>query len=351
MLEPNEIKPLRGQVALVAGATRGAGRGVARMLGAAGATVYCTGRSSRATGGATPGRPETIEETAELVDSEGGTGIAVRVDHTVEEQVASLIERIKNEEGRLDILVNDIWGGDALMDWSKRFWEIDIGVMRTLMERAVFSHLITARHAAPLMVEQDRGLIVEVTDGYTNGYRGQIIYDLVKSSNMRLSYAMAWDLAQTGVTALTIAPGFLRSEHVLETLGVTEANWRDAIARDALFAESETPCFVGRVIAALACDPNLRLKAGRTYSTHELAKEFGVTDIDGHVPAIWDKFDSTADELLKSGKPLEAYDRFFAMSRYCQIHHDPTQSVRATGLAEKLGIGGAGIGLQPATRG
>ncbi len=340
-------KPLKGQVALVAGATRGAGRGIARMLGAAGATVYCTGRSSRAHGPATEGRPETIEETAELVDSEGGKGIACRVDHTVEREVEALIERIKAELGRLDILVNDIWGGDALMDWSKKFWEIDVGVMRTLMERAVFSHLIAARYAAPMMIENNRGLIVEVTDGYTEGYRGEIIYDLVKSSNMRLGYAMAWDLAQTGVTALTVAPGFLRSEHVLDHFGVAESNWRDAIAQDPFFAESETPCFVGRAIVALACDPNLRCKAGRTYSAYELAEEYGFTDIDGRVPAIWRKFDSATDEMLARDAPLEGYDRFFLLSRYCQIHRDRAQHARTAKLSERLGIADAGIGLQP----
>lgn len=341
------MKPLEGQVAIVAGATRGAGRGIARMLGAAGATVYCTGRSSRASGGATPGRPETIEETAELVDREGGKGIACCVDHTIESEVAALIECIKSEQGRLDILVNDIWGGDALMDWSKKFWEIDIGTLRTLMERAVFSHLITARHAAPMMVEKNRGLIVEVTDGYTEGYRGQIIYDLVKSSNMRIGYAMAWDLAETGVTALTVAPGFLRSEHVLESLGVTEANWRDGVAKSPEFAESETPCFVGRAIVALACDPNLRAKAGRTYSAHELAEEYGLTDIDGRSPRIWQKFDEIADEILARDAPLEGYDRFFVLARYLQIHRDPAFYSRAKKFAERLGIEGAGVGLQP----
>ena len=341
-------KELEGQVALVAGATRGAGRGIARMLGAAGATVYCTGRSSRSTGSAMAGRPETIEETAELVMREGGRGIAVRVDHTVEPEVVALIERIKQEQGRLDILVNDIWGGDALMDWSKRFWEIDIGVMRTLMERAVFSHLITARHAAPLMLEKNRGLIVEVTDGHTDGYRGQIIYDLIKSSNIRLAYAMAWELAQSGITALALSPGFLRSEAVLAHFGVSEANWGDAIAKDPFFAESETPCFVGRAVVALATDPNVRAKAGRSYFAADLAQEYGFTDIDGRNPRFGPLFDRKVDEIVARDDVLDGEDRFLALARYCQIHREPGARIRAMKLAAKLGIEGAGAGLQPA---
>jgi len=342
-----ETKLLEGQVALVAGATRGAGRGIARMLGAAGATVYCTGRSSRAGPPATAGRPETIEETAELVEREGGRGVAARVDHTDEAQVVALIERIRKEQGRLDILVNDIWGGDALMDWSKKFWEIDISALRTLMERAVYSHMITARHGAPMMIEKNRGLIVEVTDGYSEGYRGQIIYDLVKSSNMRLGYAMAWDLAETGVTALAISPGFLRSEHVLEVLGVTEANWREGAAKSPEFIESETPCLVGRAIVALACDPNVRTKAGRTYWAADLAQEYGFTDLDGRVPRFWEHFDTIVEEILARETKLAGQDRFMVWMRYCQIHREPSHHGYATKLAERLGFAGIGVGLQP----
>jgi NAD(P)-dependent dehydrogenase (short-subunit alcohol dehydrogenase family) len=339
---------LGGQVALVAGATRGAGRGIARMLGAAGATVYCTGRSSKAGAPLDPKRPETIEEAAELVTQEGGKGIAVRVDHTVEAQVVALVDRIKREQGRLDILVNDIWGGDALMDWSQKFWQIDIGVMRTLMERAVVSHLITARHAAPMMVEKNRGLIVEITDGHTNGYRGQVIYDLVKSSNIRLGYAMAWDLAQTGVTALALSPGFLRSEAVLDAIGVTEANWRDGIAESPEFAESETPCFIGRAIVALACEPNVRTKAGGSYFAADLADEYGFTDIDGRSPRFWPNFDRIVDQILTRGEPLKGQERFMVWARYCQIHRERAMHERAVVLASKLGIADSGAGLQPA---
>ena len=190
-------QPLDGQVALVAGATRAAGRGIALELAAAGAKVYCTGRSTRGHP-ATPGRPETIEETAELIGAAGGRAVAIRVDHTVETEVEALATRIRADEGRLDILVNDIWGGDDLVAWGAKFWTIDIAAVRTLVERAILSHLITARYLAPLMVEAKRGLIVEVTDGEFAGYRGQLLYDLIKSSVNRLAYAMAWDLAGTG---------------------------------------------------------------------------------------------------------------------------------------------------------
>ena len=234
-------RPLRDQVALVAGATRGAGRGIARMLGAAGATVYCTGRSVRGRP-ATPGRTETLEETAELVTAEGGRGIAVRVDHTVEEEVEQLFQRVRSDSGRLDVLVNDIWGGDPLTEWGSPFWELSTSQGQTLLERAVHTHIITSRYGTPLMVEQDSGLIVEVTDGDTLGYRGNLFYDLAKNAVIRLAYAMAADLHGHRVTALALTPGFLRSEAVLDHFGVTEENWRDAIGKDPYFAESETPC-------------------------------------------------------------------------------------------------------------
>ncbi len=207
-------QPLRGQVALVAGATRGAGRGIALELAAAGAKVWCTGRS---TGRrlATPGRPETIDETAAMIAAAGGQAVAVRADHTQEEDVAALAARLKAEEGRLDVLVNDIWGGDDMIDWGAKFWTLDISNVRPLADQAIFSHLITSRHLAPMMVAAGRGLIVEVTDGALSGYRGHLLYDFVKSSVIRLAYAMAWDLAGTGVTALALSPGFLRSEVVL----------------------------------------------------------------------------------------------------------------------------------------
>jgi NAD(P)-dependent dehydrogenase (short-subunit alcohol dehydrogenase family) len=236
--------PLSGQVALVAGATRAAGRGIARELAAAGAKVWCTGRSTRGAP-ATPGRPETIEETAELIAAAGGEALAVRVDHTQDAEVEALAGRLQAEEGRLDILVNDIWGGDEIVDWgAKGFWSQDMAAARTLVDRAVMSHWITARHLAPIMVAARRGLIVEVTDGESAGYRGNLLYDFCKASANRLAYAMVWDLARHGVTALAVSPGFLRSEAMLERFGVTETDWREGVARDPDFAFSETPHFV-----------------------------------------------------------------------------------------------------------
>ena len=278
------MRALAGQVAVVAGATRGAGRGIARLLGAAGATVYCTGRSVRG-GAATAGRSETIEETAELVDAEGGKGIPVRVDHTVEAQVRALFERVGAEQGgRLDIVVNDVWGGDELTEWGVPFWELDIPKGLLLLERAVHTHLITSRYAAPLLVARGRGLIVEVTDGDTPSYRGNLFYDLAKASAVRLAYGMAEELRPRGVTALAVTPGFLRSEAMLDHFGVTEANWQAGAARDPHFIASETPFYVGRAVAALAADPEVARKAGGVYSSWGLAEEYGFTDIDGRQP-------------------------------------------------------------------
>jgi NAD(P)-dependent dehydrogenase (short-subunit alcohol dehydrogenase family) len=336
--------PLDGKVALVAGATRGAGRSIACMLGAAGAVVYCTGRSG-AGQGSPMGRPETIEETAALVDENRGTGVAVRVDHTREDEVAALIARIEAERGRLDILVNDIWGGDGMTDWSARFWELDIATVRALVEQAVFSHLITARHAAPLMVRQASGLIVEVSDGHHEGYRGQLLYDLVKSTVNRLGYAMAWDLHGTGVTALTVCPGFLRSEAVLDHFGVTEANWREAIAKDPFFAESESPFFVGRAVAALAVDPRVERKAGQVLFAADLAEEYGFTDIDGRRPAFDPKFAKVTADLAEEDGELDADQRFLVLARYRQLHREPANAVQARRLAAKLGFGELGPGL------
>jgi NAD(P)-dependent dehydrogenase (short-subunit alcohol dehydrogenase family) len=277
------MKPLEGQVALVAGATRGAGRAIAVMLGAAGATVYCTGRSVRGRP-ATGTRPETIEETAELVDKRGGRGIAVRVDHTVESEVAALCEQVKREQGQLDVLVNDIWGGDELTEFSVPFWKLSPEKGRVMLERGIYTHILTSRYAVPLMIERNRGLIVEITDGDSFGYRGNLFYDLVKMSIIRLAYTMAWELRRHPITALAVTPGFLRSEAMLENFGVTEANWRDGAAKEPHFIASETPFYVGRAVAALAADPNVAKKAGRVFSSWELAKEYGFKDEDGRQP-------------------------------------------------------------------
>lgn len=293
------MNPLEGKVAVVAGATRGVGRGIAVELGAAGATVYCTGRSVR-------GRPsdlnraETVDETAELVTAAGGQGIAVRTDHTNEEEVRALFERVRREQnGQLDILVNDVWGGESLVSWGTPFWEQDLEAAAKLLERAVFSHIVTSRYGVPLMVAREEGLIIEITDGDTLEYRGNFLYDLVKTSVIRLAVGMAGDLSgrmvttEPGgkleqkplkITALALTPGFLRSEEMLDHFGVTEANWQDGAKKNPHFIASETPHFVGRAVAALAADPNVHEKSGKAFSSWGLSDEYGFTDVGGARP-------------------------------------------------------------------
>lgn len=294
---------LNGKVALVAGATRGAGRAIAEMLGEAGATVYCTGRSSRTgrleadpgtasdpVGGPGPAfvlahRPETIEESAERVTSRGGKGIPVRVDHTREDEVVALCDRMGKEAGRLDILVNDVWGGDELSEWGKPFWEQDYAKGLLMQQRAVHSHILTARHAVPLMLATGPGgLVVEITDGDSPAYRGNLFYDLAKSSNIRLALAMGEELKPKGIAVVALTPGFLRSEAMLEHFGVTEADWRKGAEKDPHFLASESPYFVGRAVQALAKDPAVLSKSGKVLTSWNLAKEYGFTDIDGSRP-------------------------------------------------------------------
>jgi NAD(P)-dependent dehydrogenase (short-subunit alcohol dehydrogenase family) len=277
------MQPLQGKIALVAGATRGAGRGIACMLGEAGATVYCTGRSVRDNLASGSNRPETIDETAEMVTAYGGKGIAIRADHSVPQEVEALFARVKAEQGRLDILVNDIWGGDRYME-GKPFWELSIEKGQRMLRQAIDTHIITSRYGAPLMIAQKSGLIVEITDGDSPNYRGELFYDLAKSSVIRLAFGMAQELRPHGVIALAVTPGFLRSEEMLDHFGVTEANWQEGAKRDPHFIASETPYFVGRAVAALAADPNLAKKAGGVYASWTLSDEYGFTDIDGNRP-------------------------------------------------------------------
>lgn len=278
------IPNLDDKVALVAGATRGAGRGIAVELGVAGATVYVTGRSTRKSKSSMC-RPETIEDTAELINSRGGRAIALRVDHTVPEEVAGLIQCIREEQnGQLDLLVNNIWGGDPLTEWGIPFWQHDLQNGLEMQRLAVHTHLITSWYAAPLMVERERGLIIEVTDGITERYRGSLFYDLAKASVIRLALAEAEDLRPFNVAAVALSPGFLRSEAVLDHFGVTEANWQDAIIKDENFAFSETPSYIGRAVVALVNDPNIMAKSGKALATWNLAREYGFRDIDGTQP-------------------------------------------------------------------
>ncbi|WP_419248409.1 SDR family oxidoreductase [Streptomyces virginiae] len=275
---------LAGQVALVAGGTRGGGRGIAVELGAAGATVYVTGRSS-GTQRSDLDRPETIEETAARITAAGGLGIPVRTDHSDPEEVQALVARIATEQdGRLDILVNSVWGGDALTDWEHPLWEQDLDQGLRLLRRAVETHVITSRYALPLMVARKSGLVVEVTDGNTARYRGSFFYDMAKSAVIRLAVAQAAELRPRGVTAVSLTPGFLRSEAMLEHFGVTEADWRDGAAEDPNFAHSETPAYLGRAVVALAADPDVIARTGRALATWDLYKEYGFTDADGTQP-------------------------------------------------------------------
>lgn len=278
------MKPLARKVAVVAGGTRGAGRGIAIALGEAGATVYVTGRSVRGRA-SDMGRPETIEETAEMVTAAGGEGIAVRVDHTREEEVRALFERVKAERnGQLDLLVNDIWGGDPLMEWGKPFWEHVLSDGLLMQERAVRTHLITSHYAVPLMLARKTGLIIEITDGIGYSYRGNLYYSLAKISTIHLAQAMAEELRPHGIAAIALTPGFLRSEAMLDHFGVTEENWREAASKDPHFLQSETPTYIGRAVAALAADPDVMKKSGQSLSTWELSEEYPFTDRDGSRP-------------------------------------------------------------------
>jgi NAD(P)-dependent dehydrogenase (short-subunit alcohol dehydrogenase family) len=282
-------KTLEGKVALVAGGTRAAGRGIAVALGAAGATVYVTGRTSGSQR-SEMNRPETIEETAALVDEAGGRGVPVRVDHLEPDQVAALVARIDGDEGRLDVLVNDIWGATT-MEWDKTVWEssLDIG-LRTL-RLAVDTHAITCHFALPLLIRSPGGLVVEVTDGTqeynVTHYRVSFFYDMAKAANLRMAFALAHELQPYGATAVAVTPGWLRSEAMLDAYGVTEANWRDATERSPHFAISESPAFVGRAVAALAADPDVARWNGQSLSSGQLARIYGFTDIDGDQPDAW----------------------------------------------------------------
>jgi len=276
--------PLAGRVAVVAGATRGAGRGIARALGEAGAIVYCTGRSTR--GNPSPyGRSETIEETADMITVAGGTGIALRVDHTDEAQVEALFARVQREHKRLDVLVNSVAGEDPRMGGWDSFWKSDLSYLAEGLRQAVVSHLITAKHAAPLMIQKRRGLIVEVTEGdmLVSG-SGNVMRDLAKSGQKSLAMTFAEALRSRGIAAVAITPGFLRSEMMLDYFHVTEQSWRNAGKKDPHFLHSESPLFVGRAVAALAADPQVLERSGDIHSSWELARVYGFTDADGTRP-------------------------------------------------------------------
>ncbi|MER7624216.1 SDR family oxidoreductase [Streptomyces sp. NPDC126503] len=286
-----ENTPLRGRVCLVAGATRGAGRAIAVQLGTAGATVYVTGRTTRDRISEVGRSTETIEETAELVTAAGGEGVAVPTDHLEPDQVRALVERIDRDHGRLDVLVNDVWGGEHLIKFGDRFWDTDLAGGLRMLELGVRTHLITARLAVPLLVRHPGGLHIEVTDGTAayNGtrFRENVFYDLAKNAPIRMAFGLAEDLKEAGCTAVALTPGWLRSEQMLDHFGVTEENWRDAVAQLPDFASSESPVYVGRAVAALAADPGRARWNGQSLSSGQLAKEYGFTDADGSRPDAW----------------------------------------------------------------
>lgn len=296
---------LHGKIALVAGATRGAGRGIAAELGAAGATVYVTGRTTRAERSEYD-RPETIEETAELVTKAGGRGIPVQVDHLDPVQVQKLVSRIEQEQGRLDILVNDIWGAEKLIEWNIPVWEHSLEKGLRMLRLAVDTHLITNHFALPLLIKNKHGLIVEMTDGTAEynltNYRVSIFYDQAKTSINRMAWALAQEVQPYGCTAVALTPGWLRSEMMLEHYGVQEDDWQDAVAQEPHFCISESPRYVGRAVAALAQDPGLGRWNGQSLSSGQLAQEYGFTDIDGSQPDSWRYLVEVAD----AGKPANA---------------------------------------------
>jgi NAD(P)-dependent dehydrogenase (short-subunit alcohol dehydrogenase family) len=296
-------KPLAGKVALVAGATRGAGRGIAVELGAAGATVYVTGRST-ASQRSEMNRPETIEETAALVDEAGGRGIAVRVDHLIPAEVSALVTRIRAERGCLHVLVNDIWGATR-MEWNKTVWESDLEYGLHTLRLAVDTHAITSHFVLPLLIETPGGLVVEVTDGTDEynaaNYRVSFFYDLAKAAVGRMAFALSHELRAHQGTAVALTPGWLRSEAMLEAYGVTEANWLDAAKKSPHFAISESPSFVGRAVVGLATDPDAARFGGQSLSSGQLAKIYGFTDLDGSQPDAW----RYVTEIQDQGKPAD----------------------------------------------
>jgi len=300
----SDERPLTGKIALVAGATRGAGRAIAVELARAGAYVYATGRSSRVNGPSEIDRPETIEETGERMAAAGGEGVALRVDHLEPAEVDSLVARIRDERGRLDILVNDIFGGDRYAQFGKKIWEHDLHGGLRMLRMGIDTHAITSHYALGLLIERPGGLVIEMTDGtfaYNADYRDGVgmYYDLVKAAVQRLTLAQSEELKKYEGIAVAVTPGWLRSEMMLQHFGVTEDTWQDAIEKEPHFAISESPAYVARGVAALAADPDRARYSGRSVSSGELARTYDLTDVDGSRPNAW----AYVEEVQTTGRP------------------------------------------------
>jgi NAD(P)-dependent dehydrogenase (short-subunit alcohol dehydrogenase family) len=337
MPKPTTRKPLTGQVAIVAGATRGAGRGIALALGEAGAVVYCTGRSVRGNPSAYK-RPETIDETAELITATGGVAIPVRVDHTVEAEVQELCARVKRDHRRLDIAVSSVAGEDPLLSQWASFWETDLTHADVILRQALLSHIITAKHTATLMIPKRRGLIVQVTENDLLLGGGNMLSQITKFAHKALATIWAAELRKHGVAAVAITPGFLRSERMLEHFGVTEANWRDGGKKDVNFLESESPVFVGRAVVALAREPKLLERTGQLFSSWEVAREYGLTDVDGRRPD-WGKLDIDYSEVPKS--VMEAiHNGVDVQEAWLRVLHTRTRRYRSS--LPKVGVAAQG---------
>ncbi|MGP4001989.1 SDR family oxidoreductase [Streptomyces sp. 8N706] len=288
----SEQGALAGKVVLVAGATRGAGRAMAVELGRAGATVYATGRTTREHVSEVGRTTETIEETGELITAAGGEAVVVPTDHLEPDQVRDLVERIDRDHGRLDVLVNDIWGGEHLVEFGEgtRMWEYDLAKGLRMLELGVKSHLVTSHFALPLLVRDRGGLLVEVTDGtadFNTRYRENLYYDLTKNAPIRMAFGLGEELKDVGCTAVSLTPGFLRSEQMLDFFGVTEENWREGVKQMPSFAIAESPVYIGRAVTALAADPDVARWNGQSLSTGQLARVYGFTDTDGTRPDAW----------------------------------------------------------------
>ena len=326
-------RPLAGQVAVVAGATRGAGRGIARGLGEAGAIVYCTGRSIK--GHPSPyKRPETIDETAEMITAAGGTAIPVRVDHSIESEVEALFGQIDRERGRVDIVVNSVAGEDPLAGAYGWFWDADLKNTVKALENSLVTHIITAKYAAKMMMRAKRGLIVEVTEGDSLGAGGNPVKQVVKLALKGNALAMAAELHPHGVAAVSITPGFLRSESMLEGFGVTEQNWRDGGKKDKNFLESESPLYIGRAVAALAADPKIIERTGQLFSSWELARDYKFTDYDGRRPD-WGRL-----EIDFSGMPPD-FLTYFRIGGKLQLEWLDRVTTRLKSFGKQLPKAGA----------